>query len=394
MFSPVVLQISGKLIVENGIYKWPENAHINELISTMSLDLADLKLLSTIARHLNFRAAAQELGLSASAISHAVRSLEERLGVRMFSRTTRSVALTPAGRQLLDRVGPPLQDIAAAIDDINVFRDTPQGLLRINAPRSAGDLVLGPLIAQFLAQHPQAEVELVLDDGLVDIVEGGFDAGVRYGERLQQDMVALPLGPQQQLMVVASPALLAGVGAPRNPRDLMQMPCVRPPLSRRPPPAPPRGVLGAGGGGPAARGAGGGRAPRPPDARCTQASLNGSSRGVLPVSWAMAFANAGASGGNPGSPMPFGGSALGTMCTVTWGMSVMRGTAKSPKLLCSTTPSFSVMAPPGRHIDRPISAAPCTWASTLLGLTTRLQCTPAVMLCSLGVPSLTDASTT
>ena len=193
----------------------------------MSLDLADLKLLSTIARHLNFRAAAQELGLSASAISHAVRSLEARLGVRMFSRTTRSVALTPAGRQLLDRVGPALQDIAAAIDDINVFRDTPQGLLRINAPRSAGDLVLGPLIAQFLAQHPQAEVELVLDDGLVDIVEGGFDAGVRYGERLQQDMVALPLGPQQQLMVVASPALLAGVGAPRNPRDLMQMPCVR-----------------------------------------------------------------------------------------------------------------------------------------------------------------------
>lgn len=193
----------------------------------MSLDLADLKLLSTIARHLSFRAAAQDLGLSASAISHAVRSLEERVGVRMFSRTTRSVALTPAGRQLLDRVGPALQDIAAAIDDINAFRDTPQGMLRINAPRSAGDLVLGPLIAQFLAQHPQAEVELVLDDGLVDIVESGFDAGVRYGERLQQDMVALPLGPPQRLMVVAAPALLERVGMPHTPHDLLQMPCVR-----------------------------------------------------------------------------------------------------------------------------------------------------------------------
>ena len=193
----------------------------------MSLDLADLKLLTSIARHLSFRAAAQELGLSASAISHAVRALEERLGVRMFNRTTRSVALTPAGRQLLARVGPALQDIDAAIDGINAFRDTPQGLLRINAPRSAGDLVLGPLVADFLARYPEAQVELVLDDGLVDIVEGGFDAGVRYGERLQQDMVALPIGPAQQLMVVASPALIARVGTPRSPRDLLQMPCVR-----------------------------------------------------------------------------------------------------------------------------------------------------------------------
>lgn len=193
----------------------------------MNLDLADLKLLSTVARHLSFRMAAQELGLSASAVSHAVRSIEERLGVRMFSRTTRSVALTPAGRQLLDRVGPALQDIAAAIDGINEFRDTPQGLLRINAPRPAGELVLGPLVAQFLARHPKAEVELVLDDGFVDIVEGGFDAGVRYGESLQQDMVALPLGPPQRLMVVGAPSLLESAGTPRTPHDLLALPCVR-----------------------------------------------------------------------------------------------------------------------------------------------------------------------
>lgn len=193
----------------------------------MNLDLADLKLLSTVARHLSFRMAAQELGLSASAVSHAVRSIEERLGVRMFSRTTRSVALTPAGRQLLDRVGPALQDIAAAIDGINDFRDTPQGLLRINAPRPAGELVLGPLVAEFLTRHPKVEVELVLDDGFVDIVEGGFDAGVRYGESLQQDMVALPLGPAQRLMVVGAPALLERVAPPHTPRDLLTRPCVR-----------------------------------------------------------------------------------------------------------------------------------------------------------------------
>ena len=133
------------------------------------------------------------------------------------------------------------------------------------------------------------------------------------------------------------------------------------------------------------------------DAECcsaTQASLNGSSRNGLPVSRAMALANAGASGGRPGSPMPVGGSALGTMCTAICGMSVMRGTTKSPKLLCCTTPSFSVMAAPGRHIDRPITAAPCTCASTLRGLTARLQCTPAVTRCSTGVPSCTEASTT
>ena len=124
------------------------------------------------------------------------------------------------------------------------------------------------------------------------------------------------------------------------------------------------------------------------------ASLKGSWRCGLPVSRAMALANAGASGGRPGSPMPVGGSALGTMWTSNSGMSVMRATVKSPKLLCSTTPSLSVMAEPGRHIDRPMTAAPCTWASTVRGFTARLQCTPAVTRCSTGRPSFTEASTT
>ena len=178
----------------------------------MNLDLADLKLLSTVARHLSFRMAAQELDLSASAVSHAVRSIEERLGVRMFSRTTRSVALTPAGRQLLDRVGPALQDIAAAIDGINDFRDTPQGLLRINAPRPAGELVLGPLVAEFLTRHPKVEVELVLDDGFVDIVEGGFDAGVRLAVGTAAEVQA---DPAVQLAYLGE-ALETEASAPRD----------------------------------------------------------------------------------------------------------------------------------------------------------------------------------
>lgn len=192
----------------------------------MGIDLSDLKLLSSIAKHLSFRQASQELGVSASAISHAVRALEDKVGVRLFSRTTRSVALTPAGQKLLERIAPALQDIAHALDGLNEFRDSPQGLIRINAPRPAGELVLAKLVGQFLTQYPQAQVELVLDDAFVDIVQEGYDAGVRYGESLQQDMVAIPLGPPQRFVVVASPALIERYGRPQSPRDLLNLPCI------------------------------------------------------------------------------------------------------------------------------------------------------------------------
>lgn len=192
----------------------------------MGVDLTDLKLLACIARHLSFRLAADELGLSASAVSHAVRSLEAKVGVRLFNRTTRSVALTPAGHKLLGRITPALQEIAEALDGINAYRDTPRGLLRLNAPRPAGELVLAPLVTQFLRLYPDMTVELVLDDALVDIVQAGFDAGVRYGESLQHDMVAIPIGPRQRFMVVGSPEFVQRHGNPESPRALARFPCI------------------------------------------------------------------------------------------------------------------------------------------------------------------------
>ncbi len=191
-----------------------------------SSNLADLQTFAVVARLRSFRAAAVELGVSPSAISHCLRGLEERLGVRLLNRTTRSVAPTVAGHSLLERLSPALLDIEAALDAVNAFRDSPLGTLRINAPRAAADLVLAPLVMRFLTQHPGMKLELVADDGLVDIVASGFDAGVRFGESLQQDMVAMPLGGPQRFIVVASPAYLAAHGAPQDPRALQQHRCI------------------------------------------------------------------------------------------------------------------------------------------------------------------------
>lgn len=189
--------------------------------------LADLQAFAAVARLRSFRRAAVELAVSPSALSHALRGLETRLGVRLLNRTTRSVAPTAAGERLLIRLSPALLDIHGALEEINDFRDSPLGTLRINAPRPACDLVLAPLVAKFLSLHPAMRVDLVADDALVDIVATGFDAGVRFGESLQQDMVALPLGPAQRFIVVGSPDYLARYGQPKCPRDLTQHRCIR-----------------------------------------------------------------------------------------------------------------------------------------------------------------------
>ena len=189
--------------------------------------LPDLISFATVARLRSFRGAALELGVSASALSHAVRGLEERLGVRLLNRTTRSVTPSQAGQRLLERLGPALRDIDDALDDVNTFRDTPIGTLRLNVPRSAAHLLLAPLMARYLAAHPQMRLEITTDDGLVDIVAGGYDAGVRFGESLQGDMVAVPLGPPQRLVVVAAPAYLTRHGAPATPRELRAHACIR-----------------------------------------------------------------------------------------------------------------------------------------------------------------------
>lgn len=189
--------------------------------------LNDLHAFATVARLRSFRQAAQALNVSPSALSHALRTLEARLGVRLLNRTTRSVAPTEAGQGLLDRLAPALGDIAAALDEINTYRQSPIGTLRINAPRAAVEFVLAPLAGQFLRENPGMRLELVADNRFVDIVAEGFDAGVRFGERLAQDMVAVPIGPPQRFMVVAAPAYLAECGSPTHPKELATHRCIR-----------------------------------------------------------------------------------------------------------------------------------------------------------------------
>ncbi len=188
---------------------------------------ADLNVFLSIAAHLSFSRAAVELGLSPSALSHALRALEERLGVRLFNRTTRSVALTEAGERLYARIKPAFRDIDDALEDLNQFRDTPSGTLRISAGRAAAQLVLLPLASRFLAAYPDVSLEVSADDALVDVVSSGYDAGVRFGERLEADMVSLPIGPYMRSVVVASPGFFERHSVPRKPEDLHGLPCIR-----------------------------------------------------------------------------------------------------------------------------------------------------------------------
>jgi len=190
-------------------------------------DLRDLQAFVAVARSGNFRRAARERGLAVSGLSKRLRDLEERLGIRLLNRTTRSVALTEAGELLLARVAPALGEVDAAIDEVRGLHQVAAGRLRINAPPPAVDLVLAPMVAPFLASHPRIELEIVADSGFVDIVQAGFDAGVRYGEHLAQDMIAVPLGGAQRYAVVASAQYVAQHGRPAHPRDMLQHPCIR-----------------------------------------------------------------------------------------------------------------------------------------------------------------------
>jgi DNA-binding transcriptional LysR family regulator len=188
---------------------------------------ADLSIFLCIAQHLNFSRAAVELGLTPSALSHSLRALENRLGVRLFNRTTRSVALTDAGERLYARLKPAFRDIDDALEDLNNFRDKPSGNLRITAGRQACELVLLPIVSQFLQVYPDIRLEIVESDALVDVVAGGFDAGVRFGNRLEADMVSLPIGPNMRSVVVGSPAFFERHVAPHKPEDLHGLPCIR-----------------------------------------------------------------------------------------------------------------------------------------------------------------------
>jgi len=188
---------------------------------------SDLTTFLAIATHRSFRKAAEELGVSPSALSHALRGLEERAGVRLLNRTTRSVALTEAGERLFARISPAFRDIHDAIEDLNSFRGRPAGTLRINAARVACHLVLLPILARFLEEYPDIRVEVVADNALSDVVGQGFDAGIRFGEAIAADMIATPISPRMRSAVVGSPDFFARYEKPRTPHDLRGLPCIR-----------------------------------------------------------------------------------------------------------------------------------------------------------------------
>src|SRR3984885_1932183 len=193
----------------------------------MAIDLRDLDAFVAVARTRNFRRAAIEQRVSVSSLSQRLRGLEERLGVRLMNRTTRSVGLTEAGELLLARVAPAMIDVSNALDQVRDLRGIPSGRLRINAPPPAIDLVLAPMVAPFLRHYPQIELEIVGDSTFVDIVAGGFDAGVRYGEHLEQDMIAVSLGPPQRYAVSASLHYIEQYRRPTYPKDLLQHATIR-----------------------------------------------------------------------------------------------------------------------------------------------------------------------
>lgn len=194
----------------------------------MKVELRDLTAFVAVARAGGFRDGAKESGVSASGLSEAVRRLEAQLGVRLLHRTTRSVAPTEAGKRLLDRLTPALTEMEAALDVVNGFRDRPAGTLRLNVPISAARLVLPAILPGFLATYPDIQMEIVAEDSFVDLLAAGCDAGIRYGERLEQDMIAVPIGPRhQRFAAAAAPSYLDRHGIPRHPRDLLDHACLR-----------------------------------------------------------------------------------------------------------------------------------------------------------------------
>ncbi|CBS86471.1 LysR family transcriptional regulator [Azospirillum lipoferum] len=190
-------------------------------------DLNDLDAVIAIARRSSFRAAALDLGMSTTALSNAIGKLEAGLGVRLFHRTTRSVSLTDAGRVFVEQVGPALQDVHGALEAVRSQQTTPSGTLRINAFAAAAREILSPLVLEFLRRHPQVHVDLVTEGRLVDIVEDGFDLGVRVADLVPSDMIAISLGRPQRYAVVGLPAYFATHDRPRVPPDLLNHPCIR-----------------------------------------------------------------------------------------------------------------------------------------------------------------------
>jgi DNA-binding transcriptional LysR family regulator len=189
-------------------------------------EFAELTALVAVATERSFRRAAEKLGVSPSAISHTIAALEQRLGARLLNRTTRSVAPTEAGLALVERLRSGMAEIDEAVRAAGASQDVPKGVVRINLPRIAAQLVIIPRMAAFLQSYPDVRIELVIDDSITDVVARGFDAGMRSGDLVQQDMVAIRMTPDLRMAVVGAPAYLAGRTLPAVPDDLRAHACL------------------------------------------------------------------------------------------------------------------------------------------------------------------------
>lgn len=193
----------------------------------MAVELDDLNAFLAVVRAGGFRDAARATGTSPSGLSEAVSRLESRLGLRLFNRSTRSVRPTEAGARLAERLTPALAEVESALDVVNGFRETPAGTLRLNVPVVVARLILPGIVPPFLTAFPDIRLEITAEDGFVDVLAAGYDAGIRYDERLEQDMIAVPIGPRvQRYAAAAAPAYLARCGRPGHPRDLLAHACL------------------------------------------------------------------------------------------------------------------------------------------------------------------------
>jgi len=190
-------------------------------------DYSQLRAFVMVAELLSFSRAAEALGVSPSALSQMVRGFEERIGVRLLNRTTRRVALTEAGENLLERVRPAVQELGEAVGLVRHYRERPAGTVRIHAFRSAADRYLEPILARFAASYPDIVLDITLDDEVIDMVAGGYDAAIRIGEVIERDMIAVRLGPDFRQIAVAAPEYLVRHGYPQHPRDLVNHRCIR-----------------------------------------------------------------------------------------------------------------------------------------------------------------------
>jgi DNA-binding transcriptional LysR family regulator len=186
----------------------------------------DLLVFLAVARERSFTRAAAHLGVSQSALSHTIRGLEERLGLRLLTRTTRSVATTEAGERLLRTLGPRFDEIEAELASIAELRDKPAGTIRITTSGHAAETILMPGLAKFLLDYPDVHVEAIIDSGLTDIVTQRYDAGIRLGEQVEKDMIAVRIGPQLRMAAVASPSYFAAHSKPKTPQDLVRHSCI------------------------------------------------------------------------------------------------------------------------------------------------------------------------